>query len=84
MKKIARSKLDYVDGRFRLTEYASIPTDNGKTVTKKVSVRYPQIAVFKNRVRVGCTTVSRAAALKLIGFGNNGCLRGYVQAEATE
>ena len=76
-KKFARTSLRLVNGRFKLTEYATVATDNGKSKARVVSVRYPQIQVLKNRIRVGCTTVSREAVLKLLGYGN-----GYVQGES--
>jgi hypothetical protein len=78
-KQNSRTKLSLVDGRFKLTEVYFIPTDNGKSKTRMVSVRYPQIQILKNRIRVGCTTLSREAVKKLLGYDV-----GFVQGEAAE
>ena len=77
MGKYGRCKLSLVDGRFKLTEYSQVATDNGKSKSRIVSVRYPQIQILKNRIRVGCTTVTREAAKKLLDYGT-----GFVQGES--
>jgi hypothetical protein len=76
-KKFARSKLSFVDGRFRLTEYATVLDEKGKPKSRIRNVRYPQIQILGNRIRVGCTTVTREAVLKLLGYEN-----GFVQGES--
>lgn len=77
MKKFARTKLSLVNGRFKLTEYAEVATDNGKSKSRIVNVRYPQIQILKNRIRVGCTTVTREVVEKLMSSE-----LGFVQGES--
>lgn len=55
------------DGRFRLLVKNGI----GKAI-----VRYPKIQILKNRVRVGCITVSKEAAQKLLAYQETGYLQG--------
>jgi hypothetical protein len=52
------AKLSVVDGRLRLT----LLRGHGNT---KI-VYYPKVQVLRNRVRVGCITVTKEAAKKLL------------------
>jgi hypothetical protein len=78
--KFTRAVLSLVDGRFKLVESAIVRDMNGKRVGVTRRVRYPKIQILKRGIRVGCTTVSREAALKLLNIKETG----FLQAEATE
>ena len=80
LPKLNKASLTVKNGRFRLVVVNEVVADPEGNVVKRKHIRYPQIQILKNRIRVGCITVSREAALKLIGFGSEG----YVQGEATE
>lgn len=59
------------DHRFRLVVVEKM----GDRLLKKI--RYPKVQLLKNRIRVGCITVSRAAAKELLHYRDIG----FVQAE---
>jgi hypothetical protein len=83
--KLSKASLTVKDGRFRLVVVNEELVEVKKSATGEIlktktklrkSIRYPKIQILKNRVRVGCITVSREAARKLFNAEE-----GYLQAE---